>query len=233
MGYFRGPKIITDGLVLALDAANTKSYHGTGTVWNDLSGNGNNGTLTNGPTFDSGNNGSIVFDGINDYVDTTNIQFERTNLFTLSAWVKSSNVNNNQIINNENTSYRGYQLAINGNNQVFFMLRNTVSSNFIGARTELSLAANQWYNTTATYDGSSNANGIKIYVNGIIQNVAILGNNLSQTTISNVTTYIGIRRPSTPGPFNGKISQVSVYNRALSAEEVQQNFNATKSRYGL
>jgi hypothetical protein len=66
---FTGPNIVTDGLVLYLDAANQKSYPGTGTTWNDLSGNGNNGTLVNGPTFNSDNNGSIVFDGVDDYVN--------------------------------------------------------------------------------------------------------------------------------------------------------------------
>jgi len=69
VGY--NPRIVTDGLVLALDAGNTKSYPGSGTTWTDLSGNGNTGTLTNGPTFDSANGGSIVFDGTNDYVQVT------------------------------------------------------------------------------------------------------------------------------------------------------------------
>ena len=63
------PRIVTDGLVLLLDAGNTKSYPGTGTTWTDISRNGNNGTLTNGPTFDSANGGSLVFDGVDDYVN--------------------------------------------------------------------------------------------------------------------------------------------------------------------
>ena len=72
-----GPNIVEDGLVLALDAGNTKSYPGSGTTWTDLSGKGNNGTLTNGPTFDSGNGGAIFFDGGNDYVTTGNTLTER------------------------------------------------------------------------------------------------------------------------------------------------------------
>ena len=71
MSLSRGPKIVTNGLVLYLDAANKKSYPGSGTTWTDLSGNNNTGTLTNGPTFDSNNGGSIVFDGTNDYVSNT------------------------------------------------------------------------------------------------------------------------------------------------------------------
>lgn len=73
MSIYGGPDIITDGLVFCLDAANSKSYPGTGTAWTDLSGNDNNGTLTNGPTFDSSNGGSIVFDGVNDQVNCGNI----------------------------------------------------------------------------------------------------------------------------------------------------------------
>ena len=72
MGVFAGPEVVEDGLVLALDAGNTKSYPGSGTTWTDLSGNGNNGTLTNGPTYSSSNGGSIVFDGVNDFVDISN-----------------------------------------------------------------------------------------------------------------------------------------------------------------
>ena len=71
MAIKHSPRIVTDGLVLYLDAANTKSYPGSGTTWTDISGKSNNGTLTNGPTFDSGNKGTIVFDGSNDYVSET------------------------------------------------------------------------------------------------------------------------------------------------------------------
>jgi hypothetical protein len=84
---FVGPNIITDGLVLALDAGSKKSYSGSGTTWKDLSGNGNNGTLVNGPTFDSGNGGSIVFDGFNDL--TTVVGAGKTNYsqsFSMGTW---------------------------------------------------------------------------------------------------------------------------------------------------
>ena len=94
MSVIGGPDIITDGLVLYLDAANTKSYIGSGTTWKDLSGNSNDGTLTNGPTFDSGNSGSIVFDGVDDFVTTGQqldpIAFglfaDSTSFWTVSSW---------------------------------------------------------------------------------------------------------------------------------------------------
>jgi hypothetical protein len=101
MASIGGPNIVTDGLVLALDAANTKSYPGSGTVWKDLSGNGNNGTLINGPTFDTGNLGSIEFDGVDDWTSFGNILNTGTSDFTISAWVKSTSTatgNNNGIV---------------------------------------------------------------------------------------------------------------------------------------
>jgi hypothetical protein len=231
MGISYNPRTITDGLVLCLDAANPKSYPGSGTTWTDLSGRGNNGTLTNGPTYSSSNGGSIVFDGINDYVDTKSIQFERTDSFTISAWVNSSNVNNNQIVNNEDSSYRGYQFTIIGSNKLSFLLRNQVSSNFIGVSSVESLLPNKWYYLLVSYDGSSNASGVNLYVNGLVISKDITGNNLTSTTISGQTTWIGRRRPVTEGPFNGNIAQVSIYNRALTATEITQNYNALKSRY--
>jgi hypothetical protein len=233
MGIAYNPKIVTDGLVLCLDAANVKSYPGSGTSINDLSGNGNNGTLVNGPTFDSSNGGSIVFDGSNDFINTANIQFERTDAFTLSAWVKSSSPPNNQIINNENMDYRGYMLVINsGDSKILFGLRHT-TSNRIQVTSSNIVISNVWHYLTATYDGSSTASGVELYINSIKQAKTTLADNLSLTTISNQTTYIGIRRPATPGPFRGNISNTQIYNRALSPAEIRQNFNATRGRYGI
>jgi len=237
MAFNYSPKIITDGLVLYLDVANTRSYPTTGTIWSDLSRNNNNGTFINGPTFNSLNGGSIVFDGVNDYVNTTQIQFDRLNSFTLSAWINSTIVNYFQIINNENSSYRGYQFAVaSGGNlgQFYLFLRNTVTTNFIGAYSTNIIPANNWVYLVATYNGSSLSSGINLYLNGTQEIISsTVGNNLTSTIISNETTWIGQRRPTAQGPFNGRIAQVSIYNRALSAQEVLQNFNATKSRFGI
>ena len=90
------PKIITDGLVLCLDAGDGKSYSGSGTTWTDRSGNGYNGTLTNGPTFDSSNGGNIVFAG-DDYVDCGLSSFQPTEM-TLSVWVKKTTSNTSGVI---------------------------------------------------------------------------------------------------------------------------------------
>ena len=231
MSVFGGPNIIDSGLVLSLDAGNVKSYPGTGTIWYDKSGFQNNGTLTNGPTFSGG---SIVFDKVDDYVDVNRqIQFERTDSFTLSAWINTNDGNNNQIINNETQGYRGYQFSVDSNGKLFLFLRNTVSTNFLGVRMLSNFPSNLWCYVTAVYNGSSNASGVKLYINGIEQITEIAGDNLTSTTISNETTWIGRRRPQTQGPFNGKISIVQIYNKALTASEVLQNYDATKSRFNL
>ena len=237
MGTFGGAQpIVTDGLVFAVDAANYESYPGSGTTWSDLSGNGNNGTLTNGAAFNSTNIDGITFDKVDEYVEISNqIQFDYNEPFTLNVWVNSEDVNNNQIINNENTSYRGYQMSITatGPGQLWFSHRNAAGSNYISALTTNPIASNTWVNITGTYDGSSNASGLTVYFNSVSQSVTNPGDNLTSTTISNEKTWIGYRRPNTRGPFNGKIAIVQIYNRALSSTEVTQNYNALKSRFGL
>ena len=92
MAYNFSPKIVTDGLVLYLDAANTKSYVSGSTVWNDISRGGNNGSLINGPTFISGNGGSIVFDGVNNYVEFGDVLDLGTNSMTVNQWVMLNTV---------------------------------------------------------------------------------------------------------------------------------------------
>ena len=228
------PKIITDGLVLYLDAANTRSYPGSGTVWSDLSRGENNGTLKNGPTFNSGNGGSIVFDGVDDFVEIQNqIQFDQTDPFTLSSWVKSPRVGDNQIINNENSSYTGYRLNINGPANIEIGLRSSIFDD-IAIETLNSINTDIWYHIVGTYDGTSNASGMKIYINGVEESTNILSNTLTSSTLSNQRTLLGIRRISPPpDPLRGNIANVQIYNRTLSATEILQNYNATKGRFGL
>ena len=87
-----GPKTVTNGLVFCVDAADKNSYSGTGTTWNDISGNGNNGTLTNGPTFNGSNLGNIVFDGTDDYTSTNlDLSWNNTNSVSISMWIKTGN----------------------------------------------------------------------------------------------------------------------------------------------
>jgi hypothetical protein len=231
MAFQRGPNIVTNGLVLALDAGNTKSYPGSGTIWRDLSGNGNSGTLTNGPIYDSTNLGSIVFDGTNDYCSSPNASsLDFSTAMSICVWVKRSG-NGSQIdeilIHKESggAPTGGYQLWIDRDTlKSVFRIRN--SSNTPDTLTSTgSITTEQWTFLTSTYDGSN----ITLYRNGI--------NDGSKTTtinpIGNVTNVLSIGGVATNTSYNwnGKISAVHLYNRALSAQEVLQNYNALKSRY--
>lgn len=221
--------IVTDGLKLWLDASNPASYPGSGTTWYDLSGNGYNGTLVNGPTFDNGNEGSIVFDGVNDYVNSNN-QLNGVLFITLSVWIKYSVVGNSPwrgILTKNN--FNDFALAVGGlsapGRGVIYLVNsnNQTSGNVV---TTSRLDNGLWNNLTATYDGSF----VRLYVNSIQENSVKLTGIMHNTPNTNVLigAYPGLYQL-----FLGNISQIQIYNRALTQEEITQNFNATKSKYGL
>jgi hypothetical protein len=220
VGVFAGPDVSESGLVLALDAGNLKSYSGSGTTWTDLSRTGNNGTLTNGPTYNSSNGGSIVFDGINDYVYTPlNID---ANPNTLCSWFKPS------VVNSANGS--AIMATDNGGWDKGFEINSNVFAIHVGnslTMTSIPAVINTWYYCCLSYTSSS----MTFYVNGV--NLWSAG---SPGSTSGSTLEIG-RANYLSGSgsrfFTGNIAQVSIYNRALTAAEIQQNFNSTRGRYGI
>ena len=209
--------IIDDGLVLYLDAGNSASYSGSGTTWTDLSGNDNTGTLTNGPTYSSANGGSIVFDGTNDYVSLTNNSLP-TGDYTINCWIKSPStipVSDYDII--ISTSQYYWYLAIFSDR---FRIDNNSSGTFAFGPT---VTANTFYNLTV----SRTSNIDTTYVNSV--NHGTVGNSV---TLSG-NWEIGRWANSPSHYWNSNIYQVSIYNRALTATEVTQNFNALRSRYSI
>jgi hypothetical protein len=236
MGINYNPRTVTDGLVLALDAANRKSYPTTGTTWTDLSGRGNNGTLTNGPTYSSANGGSIVFDGVNDYVDlgtATSLGFSAVR--TISCWTKIT------VIGGHILSM--WDLVGGVDQRTFIIAPDSGSSKFISLWSPdggsdgtilydtSTISLNTWYNLTIIY-----RSGVReLWVNGA------LVSSLSQATIytSASTNRLGLgaaigRSSDTPIAFlNGNTAQVSLYNRALTATEITQNYNALKGRFSI
>jgi hypothetical protein len=217
-----GQEIVTNGLVLHLDAAQLRSYPTTGTTWTDLSGGGNNGTLTNGPTFNSANGGSIVFDGVNDYIAFTDSNLLPTAGLTLSSWFKTSvgdkwliDKSAGGVVNGYNlisTSINGIQLTINGRQ---FSLSN-------------SIITGNWMVITGTWTPSTS---MILYMNG-----SQIGNtSLSvPASINNPSSNLRVAGRSNNTDFwNGNVANTLIYNRALTATEVLQNYNATKSRFGL
>jgi hypothetical protein len=227
MAYNFLPKIITDGLIICLDASNTKSYPGSGNTWSDLSRSGMNGTLINGPTFNSGNGGSIVFDGVNDYVNMSSI-ISPSNNFTADIWFNSSNVSTFQCpLYIRGASSTDYLVITLFNSKILASKdSNTVSSR----KSSTNLLSNVWYNAVVT---KTSSNITSVYINSVNEiTLAVggewLGANVAGFQIANDFISGGILIP-----FIGRISNVKLYNRVLTPTEVLQNYNATKGRYGL
>jgi hypothetical protein len=231
MAFNYSPKIVTDGLVLYLDAANQYSYVSGSTSWNDISRTGANGTLTNGPTYNSANGGSIVFDGTNDYVQTT-YNTDLLTGYTLSAWFNPFSLSlNGPIIFKPDSTY----LSPNFGNITRFYINTsgvldffwTNSSQFYIASTPLP-SANIWYHAVGVYSSANNS--ISLYLNGVLKSTTTTS---GTTIVANQPYLIGRTDPTNNIYFKGNISQTLIYNRALSATEVLQNYNATKTRFGL
>jgi hypothetical protein len=217
------PAIITQNLVLCLDAGNSKSYPGSGTTWTDLSGNGNNGTLVNGVGYNSGNLGSLSFDGVDDNITTGKVLVPRTGQFHIEGWcyLNQTNINCMFVTQYNNSSDAGRFLCFFGNDGVIRMH----DSNGVMTGTTPSYSANQWYYVAFQRDSSNLCN---IFVNSVKQTTG----DTKTTTLENTNTIIGNRGFNQAGIwFNGRMSNVRIYNRALSAAEVSQNYNALKSRY--
>jgi hypothetical protein len=224
MAFNYSPKIITDGLVLYLDAANPKSYVSGSTIWNDLSRGGNNGTLVNGPTFNSGNGGSLVFDGVDDYVNGNLNSLSAGASCTIEALIKLNNISGTKAIfshGRSGFSFNSGMVIVNNN----LRFRNT--SNDHGLSTPTSLTINQWYHLVL----SSNSLGTTGYCNGISQ-----GNTVQTLTNNSINDYHISRRSSNAASefMNGNIAFIKIYqNKSLNNIEILQNYNATKTRYGL
>lgn len=224
-----GPNIVNNGLVLSLDAANSRSYPGTGTTWTDLSDNGNNGTLTNGPTFSSSNNGSIVFDGVNDYINGSSFTPNITNK-TLSGWVKLSSITlqGGGLVNLQSTDGASFDAIVYNetNNGWGFGSNNFARTNWSGVKE----TAIEWVNIVATYENLN----YKMYRNGVLIYTLTSFNVLNFNFSCN--SLVGLRHTGAAIPAGclfGNIAQVLIYNRALSATEISQNYNATRGRYNV
>jgi hypothetical protein len=224
-----GPNIVTNGLVFSLDAANPKSYVSGSTTWNDISRGGNNGTLINGPTFNSGNYGSIVFDGVDDYVIVPNNQiFNVNDNFTINIWFKSTAwTTNNQegiISKGSLTNWVTYLRGTNGTISFY-----TSGTNFWAPGPDVG-GTNLWNNVSFIYS-FSNLGYKQIYYNGVFyaqQSVTV------PITINTDDLRIGFSQVvSSPQYLKGQVSVTTFYNRVLSSSEILQNFNAQKSRFGI
>ena len=233
------PDVVTSGLVLNLNAANPVSYPGSGTTWTDLSGFGNNGTLVNGVGYSSANNGSLVFDGTDDYVNLPNLSsFISPSLpTTWSAWVNVSSSSLNRIIIGSAWTTGGVHMRFTGTSHApqdrirfLYFQDGSNGTGFDSAATFTS----GWTNFVATYNGLGLTHtNFGFYVNGVAAAV-------TNPTFGTPTT-IPVGQPFTVGRggienaayYNSNIAQVLLYNRVLTADEVAQNFSSARGRYSL
>lgn len=219
MGFYRGPNIVTDGLVFAIDAGSERCYPGTGTVATDLVGS-NTGTLTNGVGFSSTNGGKWTFDGADDLISITMIPL---NDFTITQFVNMDDAHNQMPIGGglytNGADYRGYTWFFKGENQVRIKVDGEVGPNF---GVNPSVWAAKWISYTATRSGGT----YKLYING-----ELLDTQTSSTNQYSVRT-IGWGY-SNSYAMQGDLGNTLIYNAALNDTQVKQNFNARKSRFGL
>ena len=234
MGCSSGPDIVEDGLVLCLDAGSKRSYPGTGTTWTDTVG-GNNGTLTNGPTFDSANGGSIVFDGANDYTQINNAHTLINSLdITVCIWINQNSIHSDATFNNSINLFEIPSVARIGEASSFYLTLRNSTVTFRYQRTvnaaQLSPSASQEINIWRNYTGTSSSTGISLYKDG-----QFLGANSSTNSFAAFDVNgNGVRLGSTGlygKYYNGQIGLFQMYNRALTGDEVRQNYLATRGRY--
>jgi len=250
MASAAGPNLITDGLSLHLDAANTKSYPGSGTTWTDISGQGINATI-DGSSYNSGNGGYFDFDGTNDNVkvpltgEVNDALFSGSNNFTVEFWFKADNLNASGASN-----FRLSQALLGGGNrQIIIIFGNFYDDKEVGVRVNMgsgftgpvgsgvdSIDNNTWYNLIVTYDSSS---GFVLYLNGDQKSTSSLTGTIGfpSSPFDSDNLLIGCVKDDTNSVnfkdrfFDGKIAICRIYNKVLTGTEVKQNYHAHKWRY--
>lgn len=234
--------IVTDGLAFYVDAGDTDSYPGSGTTWTDISTNSNNGTLTNGPTFDSGDGGSIVFDGTDDYVelgsiDSSNaISLAGSTSQTWEAWFNNDGSGDayQRIFDKSNggNGAQGHFFSLGPSatdGRIYCRLAGNSSDSGDGYFTGMHTAGS-WTHVCITRKNDTADTGWNFYSNGILKGSRSTIDLAVPTTTTNAR--IATWNHSASREFRGKIAAVRLYNKDLSEEEVLQNYAADKARFG-
>lgn len=242
MSYHNGPKIVTDGLVLCLDAGNTKSYPGTGTTWNNLI-NSNNGTM-NSITYNNLNNGNLVLDSPSDYIEIShNNIFNFNSTFTLSVWIKINTLNLTGIYNilskkaRFNSSQKGWSCQLDYRNTGIVHYRNNNGLVTNDSTQDSTVNNTSLLNQTSFYKNivwvlRQSPQHVWFYIDGALRSGPHAIAYTDTDTSNNL--YIG-KTLGSSGDTAPPISfgQIALYNRNLSLEEISQNFNALKGRFNL
>ena len=230
MGISGGPQIIRDtSLVLALDASDLNSNNRyQGRNWIDLSGNNNSGSIINGPSLDNNSYGSFNFNEINSYISIANNPIlEPPTSLTLECALRIDSIISGRVIvaysGDAVGSYIKYGFRIGGTNLSGYINSNGSIAQIFGNV----LTANTWVYATLTYDGTS----AKIYENGLLIGSNSITGSMDYTAYGS-PYYLNIGRKANDGSYiSGSIGLVKLYNRALSATEIQQNYNQFKTRF--
>ena len=235
MSLSHSPKVVTDGLVLYLDAANQRSYPKSGTTWSDLAGT-NDGTLNNMENnFDPANKGSLSFDGGDDYIQINNAHTLINSLdITVCIWINQNSIHSDATFNNSINLFEIPSVARIGEASSFYLTLRNSTVTFRYQRTvnaaQLSPSASQEINIWRNYTGTSSSTGISLYKDG-----QFLGANSSTNSFAAFdVNKNGVRLGSTGlygKYYNGQIGLFQMYNRALTGDEVRQNYLATRGRY--
>jgi hypothetical protein len=216
--YSNGPKIVTDGLALCLDAGNAKSYPGTGTIWTDISRNNRDATLINGPTFSSDNYGGIIFDGTNDYATVT-LSSEAN--YSLSFWLYVTSLpasGEEQVFDPAGIGAGSVSLLFSSGAWKWHSWNGTAS------RIGNTVFTGRWYNFVMT----TAVTATNFFINGVLDSQFVNGTSL----VGGQGALFSVKGGGTRN-LNGVLSSFLMYNKALSASEILQNYNATKGRFKL
>jgi hypothetical protein len=228
MGIAYNTSIVRDGLVLHLDAANVKSYPGSGTAWNDLSGNGNNGILTNSPTYNSSNLGYFQFI-TNDFVTMPNNVALDTQTPTVEVWVKTNATTQNGFWFEKGIVNSQYSLFQEGGNIQWRINISGLGIRSLSTSTATYMNTTDWYQVVGTYTSGTRL----LYINGVLVNSdtqsGIIETNAGGMSIGVYGGFNGTRGYY----YNGNLSNCKVYDRELNSQEIKRNFEATRGRYGI
>ena len=238
MGIRRGSistPIIADGLLFNMDAANRASYVPDATLSYNTTNLSISGSLINDTSFIDSDPKSWDFDGVDDYItmgDVNELDFSNTDTYTLSAWIKATESGNEKVFTKAlfGGDYTGWAMYINGIKLNASLVESLSSYIHKVGTTNLTLGV--WFNITTTYDGSSSASGMNLYVNGSLESMTTSRDDLAGSSVTTAPLNIGSMNDGS-SDFAGNIANAQIYNRALSASEVLHNYNALKGRYGL
>jgi hypothetical protein len=225
------PRIVTDGLVLCLDAADPKSYPDSGNVWFDRTNRKDNASAINGAFYQEG---SFFLDGVNDYLslNTSKSLMPNSSLISITSFVKISNILAQSIYTEtvDTSNSNRFGLVIDTNNKIRVAGRINDNNAFtLFALSDDSISLNEWTHVGCSCDFTNNIQ--QLFING--ESVSLTNNGIVGTFDGGNSQIRSIGWNAVSNYFGGNIANLHVYNRAISPEEAKQNYNATKSRFGL